>query len=81
MTIGYDAALIIVVMAVAVALCRLGGFWAMGFVTITPRIESGLKAIPLAVMIGIMLPPILHGGIAETAGVATTIAGVRLVPR
>ena len=69
---------IILVMTVAAALCRLAGFQFMRFIPITPRLEAGLKAIPLAVMIGIIGPPVLRGGVAEIAGLAATIVAVRL---
>ncbi len=77
MTLAPDVLLVIAVMTAAAALCRIGGYTLMGFIPITPRLESGLKAIPLAVMIGIMVPPILRGGIPEAAGTAVTIAAVR----
>jgi uncharacterized membrane protein len=50
----------------------------MRLVPVTPRVEAGLKAIPLAVMIGIMVPPVLRGGVPEAAALAATIASVRL---
>ena len=78
MTLAPDTLTIIAVMTVAAALCRLGGYWFMGLIPITPRVEAGLNAIPLAVMVGIMVPPILRGGIPEAAGVAITMAAVRL---
>lgn len=43
-------------MAVASYACRIGGHLLMGYVRITPRVEAALKAIPLAVMIGIVTP-------------------------
>jgi uncharacterized membrane protein len=78
MTATPDVLLIIAVMTAAAALCRLGGYWFMGLIPITPTVESGLKAIPLAVMIGIMVPPVMRGGIPEAAGVAITMAAVWL---
>ncbi len=71
--------LIIAAMTVAAALCRLVGFWFMRFLPITPRLEAGLKAIPLAVMVGIIAPPVLRGGSAEWVGLFITIAVVRLL--
>ena len=72
------ALLAICVMAVAAAVCRLAGFSFMRFLPITPRVEAGLNAIPLAVMIGIIGPPVLRGSIPEMAGLVATIATVRL---
>ena len=59
---------IILAMTGAAALCRLSGYWFMRFFPITPRLEAGLKAIPLAVMIGIIGPPVLRGGVPEIVG-------------
>ncbi|MEP7057919.1 MAG: AzlD domain-containing protein [Caldimonas sp.] len=42
----------------------------MRFVAVTPRVESALRAAPLAVMVGVVAPAALHGGIAELVGLA-----------
>ena len=52
--------------------CRAGGFWLMRFVTVTPRLRTTLAAAPLAVMLGIVTPAALHGGLPEIAGLAAT---------
>ena len=77
MTLSPGTLRIILVMAAAVALCRLAGFWLMRFVPMTPRVAAGLNAIPLAVMIGIMLPPVLRGGLPEAVALAATLAAAR----
>jgi uncharacterized membrane protein len=78
MTFDRTTLVIILVMTVAAALCRLAGYGFMRFVPLTPRVEAGLKAVPLAVMIGIMGPPVLKGGMPEIVGLVATIAAVRL---
>jgi uncharacterized membrane protein len=50
--------------------CRAGGFWLMRFVDVTPRIQAALKAAPLGVMIGIMVPAALRGAMPEWLGLA-----------
>ncbi len=50
--------------------CRAGGFWLMRFVAVTPRMEAALSAAPLAVMVGVVGPAALHGGVAEFTGLA-----------
>jgi uncharacterized membrane protein len=69
-----DADFLIAVAALAVAsfLCRAGGFMMMRYVRITPRVESALKAVPLAVMIGIVMP-------AATAGKAPELVALLAV--
>ena len=69
---------VILVMTAAAAICRLAGFQFMRFIPITPRLEAALKAIPLAVMIGIIGPPVLRGGLPEIVGLAVTVVAVRL---
>ena len=76
--ISPEALLVILVMAAAAALCRLSGFWFMGLIPITPRVESALGAIPLAVMVGLIVPALLKGSIPEWAALAATVAAVRL---
>lgn len=78
MTMGTETLLAIAVMTAAAAICRLSGFWFMGLVPVTPRIEAALGAIPLAVMIGIMVPAVMKGGIAEALGLIAVFAAVRL---
>jgi uncharacterized membrane protein len=75
MTTGANALTILAVMALAAAICRGGGFWLMRFVPLTPRVHAALNAIPIAVLMGIMGPALLRGGIPEGAAVVAT-AGV-----
>ena len=77
---GFDKFLLFVCLALATYTCRAAGFWLMGLVKPTPRIEAALKAAPLAVMIGIVAPAALRGGIPETAGLLTAI-GLTLLRR
>ncbi len=57
-------------LTVASYACRAGGFWLMRFIAITPRLEAALRAAPLAVMVGVVAPAALRGGIAELIGLA-----------
>ena len=64
-----DADFLVTVLALAAAscFCRAGGFMAMRYVRITPRMQSALKAVPLAVMIGIVMPAASAGRVPELA--------------
>ncbi|MCA3267944.1 MAG: AzlD domain-containing protein [Azospirillum sp.] len=64
-------------MAAAAYFCRVGGFWLMRFVRVTPRVEAALKATPLAVMIGIVLPAALRGGPAEWLALCAIVLTMR----
>ncbi|NLD53156.1 MAG: branched-chain amino acid ABC transporter [Burkholderiaceae bacterium] len=70
-----DLALAVLALAAASYACRAGGFLLMRFVRITPRIEAALRAVPLAVMVGIVTPSAASGRLPELAAlVAVAIA-------
>lgn len=77
MGVELDFFLALVCMGLASYACRLAGFVLMGYVTITPRIESGMRAVPLAVMIGIVTPAVSAGRVPEIVAVAVVCAIVR----
>ncbi len=60
-----EFSILLVAMAIAAYGCRVAGFLAMRFVTITPRIEAALRATPLSVMAGIVAVAAMRGGPAE----------------
>ncbi|MBM3571293.1 MAG: hypothetical protein FJX52_02885 [Alphaproteobacteria bacterium] len=52
---------------------RVGGFWLMRFVTISPRVEAALRAIPISVMTAGLAPMALASGPAEALGYVVAI--------
>lgn len=68
-----DVLIAILSMAVAAYACRAGGYFLMRYVTITPRIEAALKAIPMSVVVSVLAVAALKGGVPEWAGIATAI--------
>ena len=70
MTPHADFLWILLALAMAAYACRAGGFWLMRFIEVTPRVEAAMRAAPPAVMIGVVAPAALHGGIPELAGLA-----------
>ncbi len=50
----------------------------MGYVTITPRLQAALKAIPLGVMIGIVMPSAAAGRTPELVGLAVVGAVMKI---
>jgi uncharacterized membrane protein len=68
--------LAIAAMAAASYSCRLAGYFLMAWVPITPRVQGALKAIPLGVMIGIVLPSAVSGKVPELVGLA--VVGVAM---
>ena len=79
MTLRADLLPLLFALAFASYACRAGGFWLMRFVTVTPRLRATLAAAPLAVMVGIVTPAALHGGVAEISGLAATFVAMRLL--
>jgi uncharacterized membrane protein len=65
-------------MALVTYATRAGGFWLMGLVTPTPRIEAWLRQIPGAVLVAIIAPAVLASSLAETlAALATMLVAIR----
>ena len=60
-------------MALVTYATRAGGFWFMGLVTPSPRIEAWLKQIPGAVLVAIIAPTVLASSLAETLAAAATV--------
>jgi uncharacterized membrane protein len=52
-------------LAAASFACRAAGFWLMRFVRLDPRLQAALRAAPLAVMVGIVMPAAARGQPAE----------------
>ena len=72
-----DFLLLLCVLALASYACRAVGFWIMLFVTITPRVKAALRAAPIAVMVGVVLPTAIHGGVAEWCGLVVVAVAMR----
>lgn len=66
-------------MALASFACRISGFLLMGYVPITPRVESALKAIPLSVMVGIVTPAASSGKLPELLALVAVGLVMKLV--
>jgi uncharacterized membrane protein len=73
MHVDTQALAAIVGMAVVTYLTRVSGLWLMGRITLTPRIEAGLRAVPGAVIISILAPSALAAGPAEIGAVLATV--------
>jgi uncharacterized membrane protein len=53
-------------MALVTYVTRAGGFWLMGLVTPSPRVQAWLRQIPGAVLVAIIAPTVLASSVAET---------------
>ena len=66
-------------MAAATYFCRAGGYWLMGFVKLTPRLEGWLAAMPSAIVAAILARTVMESGSIEIIGVATAFFLSRFV--
>jgi uncharacterized membrane protein len=63
----------ILVMAAAAYLTRIAGYFLMGYVRVTPRVEAWLAALPISVMAAVLAPQAAAAGVPEAAGFAATL--------
>jgi uncharacterized membrane protein len=77
MSLAPDVLIAILLMALATYLCRAGGFFLMRFVRITPRVEAGLKALPIALMGAVLGPIAANGGPPEWVGLVVAVVTMR----
>ncbi|MBI1244095.1 MAG: branched-chain amino acid ABC transporter [Alphaproteobacteria bacterium] len=79
MNIRPDLLPLLFAVAAASFFCRVGGFWFMRLIRVTPRVEAALKSTPLAVMIGIVAPVAMRGNVPELAALASIAAIMRWI--
>ncbi len=77
MNIHPSALLAIVLMAIVTYATRAGGYWVMGRVTLSPRVEAMLVSLPGAVLTALVVPAVLEEGIAGVVALAATAAAMR----
>lgn len=79
-SIQTDSIWAIAIMAAITYGFRGGGYWLMGKVTLSPRIESGLAYLPGAVITALVVPSMLEAGVAGVFGVAVVAICMRVRP-
>jgi uncharacterized membrane protein len=57
-----DVMVAFVVMTAVTVLSRIGGYWLMGYVNVTPRVRRMLDALPGSIIIAAALPVAVNGG-------------------
>jgi uncharacterized membrane protein len=72
-----DVMVAFAVMTAVTVASRLGGYWLMGYVTMTPRVRRMLDALPGSIIVAAALPVAINGGavvmFAIVAAMAVTI--------
>jgi branched chain amino acid efflux pump len=65
-------------MGVVTYVTRIGGFWLLGRITPTKRVEAWMRAIPGAVLISLIAPALVASGVVGfIAGAATVLIAAR----
>lgn len=75
-----DVMIAFAVMTAVTVASRLGGYWLMGYVTVTPRVRRMLDALPGAIIVAAALPVAVNGGPVVVFAIAAAI-GVSLLVR
>jgi uncharacterized membrane protein len=57
-----DVMIAFAVMTAVTVASRLGGYWLMGYVTVTPRVRRMLDALPGSIIVAAALPVAVNGG-------------------
>lgn len=77
MTVHASALLTILLMATVTYALRAGGYWMMGRVTLSPRMEAGLAYLPGAVITALVVPATINAGVPGVAGLVTVAIVMR----
>lgn len=70
----YGVVLAILGMGLVTYLCRVSGVVLMSRITITPRVERGLRALPGSIVLATIGPFVLQAGMVAVLAVAAGIA-------
>jgi uncharacterized membrane protein len=68
-TIHGEALVVIALMGIVTYALRAGGYWLMGRVSISPRMEAALAYLPGAVITALVVPSALEAGFPGVVGV------------
>ena len=79
--VAFDSIAVIAIagMALATLLTRVGGFWLMSYVTLSPRLERFLRHTAGGVLVAIVVAAAMKGDPAMWAGLAAAIAAMLLL--
>ncbi|MET0741977.1 MAG: AzlD domain-containing protein [Microvirga sp.] len=77
----WGPALAIAAMALATFLCRIAGAVLMSRISITPRVNRGLRALPGSIVLATIAPVALDQGAAAIVSLAATVIAMALTRR
>jgi uncharacterized membrane protein len=73
MSIRPDVFVAILLLGTVSFACRFGGYFLMRYLSITPRVDAWLRAIPIALIGAILGPVAVNGGPPEWLGLTAAI--------
>ena len=68
-----DVMIAFAVMTAVTVAARLGGYWLMGYVTVTPRVRRMLDALPGSIIVAAALPVAVNGGAVVMFAIAAAM--------
>ena len=71
---SYGTFIAIAAMVLATYPMRVGGYWLMAHVPLTPRVRRILEALPGAVIVSTVLPILVREGVPAGIGIAAALA-------
>jgi len=71
---SYGVYVAILAMMLATYPLRVGGYWLMAHVPLTPRVRRVLEALPGAVIVATVLPILAREGVPAGVGIAAALA-------
>jgi uncharacterized membrane protein len=77
MTVQPSVLLTILLMAIVTYAFWAGGYWMMGRVTLSPRMESGLAYLPGAVITALVVPSAIEAGFPGIVGLVAVALAMR----
>jgi uncharacterized membrane protein len=75
-----DVMIAFAVMTAVTVASRLGGYWLMGYVNVTPRVRRMLDALPGSIIVAAALPVAVNGGPVVVFAILAAL-GVAIVLR
>jgi uncharacterized membrane protein len=68
-----DVMVAFAVMTAVTVVARLGGYWLMGYVTVTARVRRMLDALPGSIIVAAALPVAVNGGAVVMFAIAAAM--------
>ena len=68
-----DLMIAFAIMTAVTVAARLGGYWLMGYVNVTPRVRRMLDSLPGSIIVAAALPMAVNGGVVVIAAITAAL--------